>query len=322
MSVYTPPGATHNCPICHTVNRAGAKFCSKCGSKLAAAPLPSPTPSYPPPQAAAYTPPAYTPPGQNTPPPHVSSSPPAPSHMSLDYPSAHSVHSNPSYPTYNKSQSGINLSQALGFPFQSNNWLASLIIGGILFVVPLGIIFLGGFYIDVMRRIVNDDPDPMPAWNEWGKKFKDGLILFTLTIIYVLLPMIVAYLPGLLVTLAGEEETGLIISLVGAILGTLLAYLFIPLALGQYVESDRFVEGLNVAKLSKRILSNPLRYLGNCAITFFALFVGIFVISIVNAIGTALVVGLLCTIPITFVVSFYLTLYQYNLMAQLYKTTR
>lgn len=315
MSVYTPPGATNDCPACHTVNRAGAKFCSKCGNKLAAASLPSPTPSYPPPQAAAYTPPAYTPPGQDTP-------PPAPYHMSPDYPSAHSVHNNPPYPTYNKSQSGINLSQALGFPFQSNNWLAILIIGGILFIVPLGIIFLGGFYIDVMRRTVNDDPDPMPAWNDWGKKFKDGLILFTLTFIYVLLPIIVAYLPGLLVTLTGEEETGLIISLIGILLGTLLAYLFVPLALGQYVESDRFVEGLNVVNVLRRILNNPLRYLGNCIITFFVLFVGIFVISIVNAIGTALVVGLLCTIPITFVVSFYLTLYQYNLMAQLYKTTR
>ncbi|MBP8002769.1 MAG: DUF4013 domain-containing protein [Chloroflexi bacterium] len=332
MSPYIPPVSSNTCPACHTANRDGAKFCSKCGNKLAAAvqppahpPVyPSTPPKPPQPSPEAYTPPVYTPPIQNNPASYspVASSPP------YKPPVAYPSFAPPAFRGYDtpaqtsaKPQSGLNLSQALGFPFQSPNWLGTLLIGGVLFIVPLGIIFNGGFYLEVMRRTLNEHPEPMPVWDEWGQKFKDGLILFALTFIYVFVILILFSLPGLLITLVGEEETGGLIGIVGALLGTLFIYLLLPLGLGQYAESGHFMDGLNIPKAFGRILNNPFRYIGNCLLAFFALFVGIFIISLVNAIGAVLIIGLICTIPITLMVSFYLALYQYNLIAQLYKTT-
>jgi hypothetical protein len=74
----------------------------------------------------------------------------------------------------------VSLRTIFRFPFQGNQWLnrflpgALLILAGhIIPIVPL--LFVGGYYLQVMRQSIRGEELSMPAWTDWGKLAVDGL---------------------------------------------------------------------------------------------------------------------------------------------------
>lgn len=343
------------------VNQPGAKFCSQCGSALRAdvrfcghcgqavvksappnAMPPTPPPYQPhkgenasehykpaaaPPALPSYQPPAYTPqqvgasdPTQIFPPGQQPHNPPPASFVP---PGQSFLHSQQPQPVpFTNTANRVNLSLALQFPFATSNWFVIMLIGGILVLIPvIGTILVNGYIVEIIRRIANDDYDVLPGWDDLGTKARDGLAIFVLLIIWAFLPVLLLSAPGYLLAAAGEEDAGMVVALIGALLGTFVTYFFLPIVWGRYAVTNQFMAGLQIWEIWEQSRANLRRYFGNWLLSGLMLFLGITVITILASISGALMVILvgICVVPFVLMAGFYTALIQAHLMGQLYR---
>jgi hypothetical protein len=91
--------------------------------------------------------------------------------------------------------------KAVFFPFRGEKWGLKMLVGSALtfgsFIIPIiPLIPVFGYFGQIMKGIIVKEEDPeMPAWNDWGALFLDGLKLFGAVIIYML--------PALILTIGG-----------------------------------------------------------------------------------------------------------------------
>ena len=77
------------------------------------------------------------------------------------------------------------LSDALRYPLESDGWLRTILVGGLLTILSVLILpwfFLQGYYVRVLNGVTNDDPVP-PKFTDWVDLLVDGLKLFVLNIL-------------------------------------------------------------------------------------------------------------------------------------------
>jgi len=75
------------------------------------------------------------------------------------------------------------------FLFDDPRWLPKVLIGGLfvlLSTVVAGIPFLLGYVARMTRNIMAGDSLPLPEWNDLGEFFGEGLVLFAVSLIYML----------------------------------------------------------------------------------------------------------------------------------------
>jgi len=93
------------------------------------------------------------------------------------------------------------LRQVFRYPFQSPDWQSRYWIGvGLIFlgfIIPLiPLLFVGGYFMRVLRGRIRDEELALPAWDDWGNLALDGL--------RQVLVMAVFMLPGFLVLFGGQ----------------------------------------------------------------------------------------------------------------------
>jgi hypothetical protein len=98
------------------------------------------------------------------------------------------------------SVSSSSLRAAFKYPFETKNWILPFVIGTALIfasmVIPIiPVIFVYGYFAEVMRRAINDDALTLPSWDNWGQFFKDGLRCLAVGAVYLG--------PGILVSMIG-----------------------------------------------------------------------------------------------------------------------
>src|ERR671912_200710 len=81
------------------------------------------------------------------------------------------------------------------FPFEDKEWISKLGLGAIISLVPILNFAWSGYLVDIIRNVMNDDPYPLPTWDDLGKKFREGLILFGAGLIYALPILLALCLP-------------------------------------------------------------------------------------------------------------------------------
>lgn len=90
--------------------------------------------------------------------------------------------------------SSLNLSSLrtyLAFPFQDRDAVNRFLVGGALYIagsiIPiLPLIPALGYQYQIMQRVIAGEGPGMPAWEDWGRLFKDGLKLFLIGAVYLL----------------------------------------------------------------------------------------------------------------------------------------
>ena len=83
---------------------------------------------------------------------------------------------------------------AFTYPTDSDSWLTTIIIGGVLtflgfLIVPLFVVY--GYVVHAIRDTVEGGDEP-PAFGDWGDLIVDGLQAWIVGIVYLLVPTIVA----------------------------------------------------------------------------------------------------------------------------------
>jgi hypothetical protein len=173
----------------------------------------------------------------------------------------------------------------LTYPFQDreagNRFAIGAAFSAANFVIPfIPGIFVYGYLVKVMRRTVEEKEPGMPAWDDWGKLFWDGLRAMVIGLIYFLPAIFVSflgfslYMAATLIlpfTMNGGENAnfGLAFPLaflfmfggmfVGFILFFLAAVPF-PAAMAHFALKDRFAAAFNFKEWWPALRRNGMGY--------------------------------------------------------------
>ncbi len=199
----------------------------------------------------------------------------------------------------------VSLKEILRFPFRSPGWATRFFVGAALvfagFWIPiLPWIFVAGYLVQVMREVLEDRGPSLPGWEDWGQLGRDGLRATGIGLVYLL--------PGTLVNLfgigvyfvvalasslaaegskAGEEAAllailfAVVVLFLSLFIGTLLflmGLIPLPMALAEFVSSDKFAAAFRLRRLWEVMRADGWGYLaawvvllGVGAITYIAM---------------------------------------------------
>ena len=137
------------------------------------------------------------------------------------------------------------LSDALSFPRSGDDWIPTLAIGGILFILSFLVIpafVVQGYFVRVLRAAATGETDA-PSFTDWGGLLVDGLKLFVVNVAYSIVLMIPYFALFFLLGFGSNGGAGagallLVLGLVVFVLALVIAY-FVPAASANFaLEGD------------------------------------------------------------------------------------
>lgn len=147
------------------------------------------------------------------------------------------------------------LGESLGYPKAGDEWLKTVLIGGVLWLIGAFIFVtllpVQGYFVRVLRSAANDEREP-PEFDEWGDLFVDGIKMLVVNLVYVGVPMLLILFASVFVGVGllaiGVEGGGAGVATGLGLLGALLAIVlvlvfvlaiyFLPAALANFAYED------------------------------------------------------------------------------------
>jgi hypothetical protein len=83
----------------------------------------------------------------------------------------------------------VAVEEALTYPTESDDWIVTILIGGILTPLTLGII-PSGYLLRAIRANLDGEPEP-PTFGDWGELFVDGLKVLVVYLVYMIIPFLI-----------------------------------------------------------------------------------------------------------------------------------
>jgi hypothetical protein len=113
----------------------------------------------------------------------------------------------------------MDFSKAFVFVNEDEDKVKKIGIGAVLtlfvwLLIPM--FFIVGYQVAIIRRVMKNDPEPLPEWEDWGKIFMDGLVVAVAMFVYAL-PLFLLFLCSMVIWL--PAATGNEVLAGGAILG-------------------------------------------------------------------------------------------------------
>ena len=194
----------------------------------------------------------------------------------------------------------MDIGKAFTFVFEDENWIIKLLLAaailllGLVFswvlLIPLLVagFFIGGYMVEITRRVIQGDPQELPEWDDWGKLFGEGLKVWVIGFVYALPMLVVSLCLGAVSGLLADSSEGLsvFVSLVlscFSILWAILISIVLPAAIASYADTDDLGSAFRFGDIFALVSNNLSTYL----ITF----VMSWVASLVGSLG-ALVCGI------------------------------
>lgn len=85
----------------------------------------------------------------------------------------------------------MDVEKSFTFPFEDREWLSKLGLGAVISLIPILNFAWSGYLVEIIRNVMKQDSQPLPAWDDFSKKFNEGLILFGAVLVYAA-PMLIA----------------------------------------------------------------------------------------------------------------------------------
>ncbi|HPH95030.1 MAG TPA: DUF4013 domain-containing protein [Anaerolineaceae bacterium] len=180
------------------------------------------------------------------------------------------------------------LQQILMFPFRGNGWQGRFAVACLLmlgnYVIPIiPVIFLAGYLVEIMRRVILDGRSPeLPDWSDFGgfglrgiKALGAAFILNLPSAIFIMAGLVLSFMPSLMVPFIdrfSRDATGLIVFLMLAMMATmfvmfgigmlfsLLIGAFMPVSLNHLAAKDSFLAAFNIGEWWKVMRANLSGY--------------------------------------------------------------
>jgi hypothetical protein len=89
----------------------------------------------------------------------------------------------------------VDAGKSFSFPFEDRDWPSKLSVGTLISLVPILNFAWSGYLVGIIRNVMNNSQELLPTWDDLGKKFGEGLILFGASLIYAFPILIAVCLP-------------------------------------------------------------------------------------------------------------------------------
>lgn len=156
----------------------------------------------------------------------------------------------------------MELQQSITYPMEREDWLKTLLIGGVLLflsvlIVPLLIVY--GYLVRAIRGSLSEATEP-PAFDEWGTLLVEGVTAWIISLVYMLVPLLVAgfTIGGSIMAFATGTEAGAAAGAGGLWLGlsvsALLALVFgylAAIAIVNFAREEQFAAGFDFDVIRK-----------------------------------------------------------------------
>lgn len=80
----------------------------------------------------------------------------------------------------------MDFGKAFSFTFDDPEWVKKVLLGGVISIVPILNFAASGYSLEVTRRVIQNDPHPLPEWDDIGGKLVKGLIVAVIGFVYAL----------------------------------------------------------------------------------------------------------------------------------------
>ncbi len=181
----------------------------------------------------------------------------------------------------------------INFPFRGPDWKSRFITGSALvlggFIIPvIPFIFVLGYVLEIMRRVIQGEEPSLPPWENFGKLAADGIKGFIASLVYLLpgLAFIIGgyifYFIVLFVSPQGGEALlayliGMALFMAGLFLGLILLTLGsipLPAALAHLAARGNVGAAFEVSGWWALIRSNPWGYFAAWVVTVGVAYIG------------------------------------------------
>jgi hypothetical protein len=189
----------------------------------------------------------------------------------------------------------MEIGESIKYPTTDNDWIKKVVIGGILGMIPIVNFIVQGYYLKILKGSI-ENKSGMPEWEDWGNLFIKGLIVFIISIIYMLIPIIVISISvggAILAAVSGGTDEAIVAAIGAAAGGLLIAFilmlislLLLPMALAIYAKEESFGSAFRFGEIINRIFSN----LGS--------YILVYLVIIVLGIIVGIITGILNIIPL------------------------
>lgn len=154
----------------------------------------------------------------------------------------------------------MDFGRALSFPFDDEEWPLKIIIGTLLSLVPF---FAQGYQVQVARNVVRGSKRPLPAHNQLGQVFADGVVAVTASVVYFLPLLLVGCIIVVPAILAGNSDLGFLLtcSATCCLLFLALAYaipamMLVFMGIIRYAETGNYAEYFRLGALVRDVRRN------------------------------------------------------------------
>jgi hypothetical protein len=201
----------------------------------------------------------------------------------------------------------MDIGKAFGFMFHDDRWITKILIAAA--ILAVGILFsplllislivaallLGGYGVEITRRVIKGDAEVLPEWENWGDLLIDGVKVWVIGLIYALPMILVGICLGIPISVGAEQSpdtSSLLSSFLGCFnfLWTIVMSLTLPAAIASFVAEDDLSAAFRFGDVFGLVRHNFTIYL----ITF----VMAWVAGLIGGLGLLVCgVGLLVTYP-------------------------
>lgn len=209
----------------------------------------------------------------------------------------------------------MDIGKAFTYMFDDDQWITKILIAaaitliGVAFgilVIPaiLAFALLGGYGVEVTRRVIEKRSPVLPEWDDWGTLLLDGLKVWVIGIVYALPVIILGLCLSPVTAVASDSSEGLA-SLFGSVLGCfnflwgIVVGLLVPAAIAFFV-----VEGEISAAFR---FGDVIGFVRDNFVTYLIVMLMVWVAGLIGGLGFLVCgVGWLVTIPYAAWVTSYL----------------
>jgi hypothetical protein len=130
---------------------------------------------------------------------------------------------------------GLDFAQALRFAFDDPDWIKKILLGGLfslLGVLIVGVLFVSGYVVRLIRRSAKGEARPLPDWDDLGGLFGDGIPVVGVYLAHVLpvtlVPLFVLFASALVFggTIGLAERSEPVAGALGALLSLVMLGLY------------------------------------------------------------------------------------------------
>lgn len=157
---------------------------------------------------------------------------------------------------------------AFSYPFQDEEWAKKIVLTAVISLIPIiGQLALVGWMVDLSRRVINGESNPMPDWTDFGGLLVLGLKMSVIGFVYVLPLLFVSFPWAIMDALFNSESAAAIYVLFSICFSCLtLIYMlalsfFLPAALGELAATDDLGAAFNPTNMIAHVRAAPSAYL-------------------------------------------------------------